>query len=342
MSARPPHPPGPPSPGDRPSILVVGEALVDLVVRSDGSRREHRGGSPANVAVGLGRLGHQVTLATALGDDAPGGMIGAELAASGVALAPGALSARKTSTATAWLNARGSARYDFDIVWEPLGLDALPGASFVHTGSIAAFLDPGADAVESLIGSVGASAVVTFDPNIRPRLFPDREAVLARMDRLLPRCDVVKVSDEDLDWLHPGLPPTEVARRWINLGVQLVVITAGARGSFAVHEAGEVQVASSTTKVVDTIGAGDAYMSGLLDALVTVGMEGRHDPGVTVRSLSLAEIRACMEHANTSAAITVRRAGAEPPRRHELPGLLAGRTVMSESLQRARQDSVGH
>jgi fructokinase len=222
------------------------------------------------------------------------------------------------------LDARGSARYDFDIVWEPLGLDTLSAASIVHAGSVAAFLDPGADAVESLIGSAAASAIVTFDPNIRPRLFPDRDPVLARMDRLLPRCDVVKVSDEDLDWLHPGLPPTEVARRWINLGVQLVVITAGARGSFAVHEAGEVQVASSSTQVVDTIGAGDAYMSGLLDALVTGGMAGREQPGDAVRSLSLAQIRACMQHANTSAAITVRRAGAEPPRRHELPGCSHG------------------
>lgn len=310
----------PPSAGDQPTILVVGEALVDVVVRSDGSRSEHRGGSPANVAVGLGRLGHQVTLATALGDDSQGRMIDAELAASGVALAPGAFSARPTSTATAWLDSRGSARYDFDIVWEPQGLDALSMASLVHTGSIAAFLDPGADAVEALIGSVAASTIVTFDPNIRPQLLPDRAAVLARMERLLPRCDVVKVSDEDLDWLHPGVPPTEVARRWIGLGVRLVVLTAGARGSFAVHEAGQVQVASSATQVVDTIGAGDAYMSGLLDALVAAGMDGR-GPSEAVRNLSLAQVRACMQHANTSAAITVRRAGSEPPLRHELPSL---------------------
>lgn len=321
MNVRPLDATVPPSAGDRPTFLVVGEALVDVVVRSDGSRREHRGGSPANVAVGLGRLGHQVTLATALGNDPQGRMIGAELTASGVALAPGAFSARQTSTATAWLDASGAARYDFDIVWEPQGLDALPAASFVHTGSIAAFLDPGADAVEALIGTVAASAMVTFDPNIRPRLLPDREAVLERMDRLLRRCDVVKVSDEDLGWLHPGLPPTEVARRWLDLGVQLVVITAGARGSFAVHEAGEVQVASSITQVADTIGAGDAYMSGLLDALVTGGMVGRPEAGGTVRNLSLAQIRACMQHANSSAAMTVCRSGAEPPRRSELPGL---------------------
>ncbi len=312
---------GPPTAGDQPTILVVGEALIDVVVRADGSRSEHRGGSPANVAVGLGRLGHRVTLATALGNDPQGRMIGAELTASGVALAPGALSARQTSTATAWLDARGAARYDFDITWEPHGLNALSAASLVHTGSIAAFLEPGAEAVESLIGRVAASAVVTFDPNIRPGILPDRRAVLARMDRLIPRCDVVKVSDEDLDWLHPGLPPTEVARRWIDLGVHLVVITAGARGSFAVHEAGEVQVASSITRVVDTVGAGDAYMSGFLDALVAEGMVGRPEAGDTVGNLSLAQIRACMQHANLSAAMTVSRSGAEPPRRRELPVL---------------------
>ncbi|WP_188110577.1 carbohydrate kinase family protein [Aeromicrobium ginsengisoli] len=316
MNASPPT-----TAGDQPTILVVGEALVDVVVRHDGSRSEHRGGSPANVAVGLGRLGHPVTLATSLGDDPHGRMIDAELTASGVALAPGLFNDRPTSTATAWLDSRGSARYDFDIVWEPRSLDVLPKASFVHAGSIAAFLEPGADAVEALIGSVAASTIVTFDPNIRPRLLPDRAAVLARMDRLLPRCDVVKVSDEDLDWLHPGVPPTEVARRWISLGVRLVVLTAGARGSFAVHEAGEVQVASSVTQVVDTIGAGDAYMSGLLDAFVAGALTGR-EPSESVRNLTLAQVRICMQHANTSAAITVGRMGSEPPLRHELPSLI--------------------
>ena len=302
-------------------ILVVGESLVDIVVRSDGRRSEHPGGSPANVAVGLGRLGHPVLLATSLGDDERGEVVQAALERSGVELSAGSVAPGKTSTATAWLDARGAARYDFDITWDPAGLDSLPIGPLVHTGSIAAYLGPGADAVEELVKRASATALVTFDPNIRPRLLDDREAVLTRLTRLVASCGVVKVSDEDLDWLYPGIAPTVVARNWIALGAGLVVITAGARGSFAVHSAGEVHVASSTTQVIDTVGAGDSYMSGLIDAMTTTGLVATDggEPAAGVRALSLSDVRSFMHHANTSAAITVGRAGAEPPTRDELP-----------------------
>jgi fructokinase len=306
-------------------ILVVGESLVDIVVRSDGRRSEHPGGSPANVAVGLGRLGHPVTLATSLGDDERGKVVRAALERSHVEIAPGSISAAPTSTATAWLDARGAARYDFDITWDPAGLDTVPIGPLVHTGSIAAYLGPGADAVEALVQRASETALVTFDPNIRPRLLDDRDAVLTRLTRLMASCGVVKVSDEDLDWLYPGIAPTAIARTWIELGAGLVVITAGARGSFAVHAAGEVHVASSTTPVIDTVGAGDSYMSGLIDAMTTTGLvtSGSADPAAGVRGLSLSDLRSYMHHANISAAITVGRAGAEPPTRDELPPIAA-------------------
>ena len=302
-------------------ILVVGESLVDIVVRSDGRRSEHPGGSPANVAVGLGRLGHPVMLATSLGDDERGKVVRVALERSNVRLAPLSVGTAPTSTATAWLDARGAARYDFDIAWDPPGLDSVPIGPLVHTGSIAAYLGPGADAVEDLVKRASETALVTFDPNIRPRLLDNREAVLTRLTRLVASCGVVKVSDEDLDWLYPGIAPTAVARSWIELGAGLVVITAGARGSFAVHSAGEVHVASSTTSVIDTVGAGDSYMSGLIDAMVTTGLvdSGGTDPTAGVRGLSLSDLRSFMHHANISAAITVGRAGAEPPTRDELP-----------------------
>lgn len=302
-------------------ILVVGESLVDIVVRSDGRRSEHPGGSPANVAVGLGRLGHPVMLATSLGDDERGEVVRAALERSQVTLAPLSVGSAPTSTATAWLDARGAARYDFDITWDPAGLDAIPIGPHLHTGSIAAYLGPGADAVEELVKRASSTALVTFDPNIRPRLLDDRDAVLARLTRLVAYCGVVKVSDEDLDWLYPGIAPTAVARNWIALGAGLVVITAGARGSFAVHAAGEVHVASATTPVIDTVGAGDSYMSGLIDAMTTTGLvgPGGGDPAAGVRDLSLSDLRSYMHHANISAAITVGRAGAEPPTRDELP-----------------------
>jgi len=306
-------------------ILVVGESLVDIVVRSDGRRSEHPGGSPANVAVGLGRLGHPVMLATSIGEDERGQVVRAALERGNVRLAPLSVGPGPTSTATAWLDARGAARYDFDITWDPAGLDSVPIGPLVHTGSIAAYLGPGADAVEDLVTRAAGTALVTFDPNIRPRLLDDRDAVLDRLNRLVGSCGVVKVSDEDLDWLHPGIAPTVVARSWIALGAGLVVITAGARGSFAVHAAGEVHVASSTTPVIDTVGAGDSYMSGLIDAMTTTGLVGVEgsDPAAGVRGLSLSDLRSYMHHANISAAITVGRAGAEPPTRDELPPIAA-------------------
>jgi fructokinase len=305
-------------------ILVVGEALVDIVVRSDGRRSEHAGGSPANVAVGLGRLGHTVTLATALGSDERGRVVKDGLKESNVDLSPDSFGTTPTSTATAWLDARGAARYDFDITWDPQGLETIPIAPIMHTGSIAAYLQPGADAVEDLVKRASSSALVTFDPNIRPRLLDDRGAVIDRLTRVVAECDVVKVSDEDLDWLYPGVAPNAVARNWISLGTGLVVITAGARGSFAVSSAGEVHVASATAPVIDTVGAGDSYMSGLIDAMITAGLVGTEGgSGERVRELSLPDLRAYMHHANLSAAITVGRAGAEPPTRLELPPLSA-------------------
>ena len=302
-------------------ILVVGESLVDIVVRSDGRRSEHPGGSPANVAVGLGRLGHPVTLATCLGDDERGQVVREALERSGVELAPGSIGRAPTSTATAWLDARGAARYDFDITWDPAGLDTLSFGPIVHTGSIASYLGPGADVVEELVKRASATSLVTFDPNVRPRLLDDRDAVLTRLSRLVAYCGVVKVSDEDLDWLYPGIAPNVVARKWLALGAELVIITAGARGSFAVHPAGEVHVASATTPVIDTVGAGDACMSGLIDAMTTTGVvtADSGDPTSGIRGLSLSDLRSFMHHANVSAAITVGRAGAEPPTREELP-----------------------
>lgn len=308
---------------------------MDIVVRSDGRRSEHPGGSPANVAVGLGRLGHPVTLATCLGDDERGQVVREALERSGVELAPGSIGRAPTSTATAWLDARGAARYDFDITWDPAGLDSLSFGSIVHTGSIASYLGPGADAVEELVMRASATSLVTFDPNIRPRLLDDREAVLSRLSRLVAYCGVVKVSDEDLDWLYPGIAPNVVARKWLALGAGLAIITAGARGSFAVHPAGEVHVASATTPVIDTVGAGDACMSGLIDAMTTTGVvtPGGGDPAAGVRELSLSDLRSFMHHANVSAAITVGRAGAEPPTREELPPI-TGSSASAPSGQR--------
>ena len=293
-------------------ILVVGEALVDVVERSDGSRSEHAGGSPANVAVGLGRLGLDVTLATTIGDDAYGTLIESHLSGSGVTLADGSRRVGLTSSAVAHLAPDGSATYDFEVTWDPGLITAPNGVSAVHTGSIAASLAPGADDVEMLLRELTPSAIVSFDPNIRPPLLPDHEDVARRIERLVGLADVVKVSDEDLAWLSPDEPADTVAERWLEAGPAIVVITRGAEGSTALARSGRINVSTTPTTVVDTVGAGDSYMSGLIAGLERedlLAAERRDDLGA-IAPETLARVTSA---ASASAAWTVSRPGAEPP-----------------------------
>jgi fructokinase len=298
-------------------ILVVGEAIVDVVERPDGSRTEHAGGSPANVAVGLGRLGLDVTLATAIGDDAHGAKIESHLSDHGVRLADGSRGPRLTSVAIAHLAPDGSATYDFEMAWDPGLISAPDGVRAVHTGSIAATLEPGADDVEMLLRELEPRAIVSLDPNIRPPLLPDHEDVARRVERLVALADVVKVSDEDLAWLSPDESAEAVAERWLESGPALVVITLGAAGSTAFARSGRLEVPAPPTSVVDTVGAGDSYMSGLLAALDHEGLlslERRDDlrdsDAETVGRVTLAATR--------SAAWTVARPGAQSPSRQVL------------------------
>ena len=293
-------------------ILVVGEAIVDVVERPDGSRTEHAGGSPANVAVGLGRLGLDVTLATAIGDDAYGALIESNLRSSGVNLADGSRRVGLTSSAIAHLSPDGSATYDFEVTWDPGLIDAPDGVSAVHTGSIAATLAPGADDVEMLLRELAPSAIVSIDPNIRPPLLPDHEDVSRRIERLVGLADVVKVSDEDLAWLSPDEPAEAVAERWLEAGPALVVITRGAEGSTAFARSGRLHVPTTPTTVVDTVGAGDSFMSGLLAGLHREGML-TIDRRSNLRDVDAGTLDRVTSVATRSAAWTVGRAGAQPP-----------------------------
>ena len=188
-------------------VLVVGESLVDVVERADGSRTEHAGGSPANVAVGLGRLGIQPTLATTLAHDEHGALVRMHLAESGVRLLPGLNELERTSTAVATIDSDGSADYAFDLTWDPGRIWAEEVPEIVHTGSIAAFLGPGADDVEDTLRRLAPMCIVTFAPNIRPSLLPAPGAAIERMRSLLALADLVKVSDDDLAWLEIYVRP---------------------------------------------------------------------------------------------------------------------------------------
>ncbi|MBO0680353.1 carbohydrate kinase [Mycolicibacterium sp. S2-37] len=294
--------------------LIIGEALIDIVERDGAVTGEHVGGSPLNVAVGLGRLGRGVDFLTHIGDDDHGRRITEHLGSSGVELVNGSTGAARTPTARAKLDAAGSAQYEFDIDWQLSGTPEVPPPLVVHTGSIATVLEPGCLATAALVDTYRPSATVAFDPNVRPALIDDPHAARTRIDRLVEHCDVVKVSDEDLRWIDPDHSPKQIARTWLSLGPSIVAVTLGGQGAFAMCEAGSARVAAMPVDVVDTVGAGDAFMAGLIDALWTLDLLGAARR-TALRAIGLDGLTVMLQTAALNSALTVAKAGADLPDR---------------------------
>lgn len=302
--------------------LVVGEALVDVVHSATGQVEEHVGGSPLNVAIGLARLGHRARLATFIADDAYGAAIQQHLAASDVQLVEGSLSAPRTPKAVARLDDSGAATYDFDIAWDlPYPLPTAIG--HFHTGSIATVLQPGATRVSDAMLAARDHATVSLDPNARPSLMGDPHDVRSHMEQLVGYSDVVKASDEDLDWLYGANTDADlphVMRLWAQLGPALVVVTRGGKGALAYVAATDslIELPVRTVTVVDTVGAGDSFQSGLLSGLLDAGLLGGPDARTRLRTADADAVHPALERAVAASAITVSRAGANPPTRAEL------------------------
>ncbi|MER7889914.1 carbohydrate kinase [Micromonospora sp. NPDC094482] len=302
-------------------ITVVGEALVDLIGVAPAPVTARPGGSPANVAVALARLGHPTTLLTQLGADEHGRMLLAHLRANDVRLDPRSVrDLARTSVARTVLDPAGQASYDFSVEWRSFaasGDDSVPVGSCLHTGSLAAVLAPGADDVSALLRQARGSATISFDPNCRPSLMGDRAQARRRIETLVGLSDVVKVSVEDLAWLHPGLAHEQAARSWLARGAGLVVVTLGERGAWACTGRYEVSVPAHPVTVVDTIGAGDAFTAGMLSALAGADLLGAERRSA-LAAADRATLAAVLEHAATVAARTCARRGADPPTRAEL------------------------
>ncbi len=302
--------------------LVIGEALIDVVERPDGSRDLHPGGSPANVALGLGRLGRDVDLMTWLGYDSEGDIVRKHLVESGVRVLEGNRSATTTPIATAHLDDHGVATYEFDLEWDLA--DEWPELDeqapvVVHTGSIATVIEPGAARVAREVARRQAASTITYDPNLRPALMGSPAHALGYVEALVRLADVVKVSDEDLAWLHPGVAPAEIAEEWSRSGPALVVVTHGGEGAFASTSAGaRIHVAAPAVAVADTVGAGDSFMGGLIDGLWSAGLLGGRRREA-LYDVDTATVEHVLNRCAQIAAITVSRPGANPPRSSELP-----------------------
>jgi len=318
-------------------ILVCGEALIDLVPLPGGGEPRagnapggggepayvaRAGGSSFNVAMGLGRLGTPVGFLGRVSRDPFGQMLRRRLEADGVDCRFVQEGDEPSTLAIVHLEAGAEPVYAFHgegTADRLLRVEDLPATfpaevSALHLGSISMVREPGASAFEAVMRREHGRRVLSLDPNVRPSLVGERSAYVARLEGWVSLADVVKVSQADLAWLYPGAAPDIVAASWLARGPGLVVVTRGHDGSFALTARARVEVAGTPVKVSDTVGAGDAFTSGLLAWL--------HEAGrlelTRVREIPADALHACLTFANRAAAITCTRAGAQPPTRSEM------------------------
>jgi len=298
-------------------IVVAGEALIDVVVDADGDTSEAPGGSPLNVAVGLGRLDLAATLISQVGHDEHGGLVVQHVTGSGAEIVAVPTSTGRTSVATAHLDSTGAARYDFDLEWS-LPRQDLPPCQALHVGSLGTLLEPGRDSVLDLVEQACARDVfVSYDANLRESFVDDREATWRGVRSLGSRCTLVKLSDEDAELLDPDSAPDDVARTLLEgERTRLVLLTRGAQGATAYANRSEVSATPRPVDVVDTVGAGDAFMAATLAQLSDLDAFARPGPGLLLDEASLGRL---VRGSTEVAAITCERRGANPPRRRDLP-----------------------
>lgn len=337
---------------DKHSVLVVGECLVDLapapvpptVPDKDAAERRPLalfaampGGGPANVAIGLARLGTRCLFAGRFSRDGFGPWLKHNLASNGVELELSAQASEPATLAVVTIDERGGASYTFygpetaDWQWHVEDLPGARGTSLsglgvaaVHTGSLATVFQPGASAISQWLVDVyrKGETLISFDPNVRKGLVADDQAYREQIEGIASHAHIIKASEEDLDLIYPGEHAADVADRLLEAGARLVVVTQGERGATALHHSG--LVASSPppkVDVVDTIGAGDAFTSGLL---AYFSRESLLSPSA-VSGLNTGDLENALAQAVAASAFTCTRAGSDPPGTAELASFMAQR-----------------
>ena len=290
---------------------MCGEVLIDILPTGPVV-----GGGPANTAKALARLGLQVDFIDGISTDAYGVTARKELERDGVGLTLTLNSDKPTCTATVTLDSAGSASYEFLIAgtatfdfndsWLPDPEALKP--SVLHIGTLATIVEPASTTLHNWAIKCAEFAPIVFDPNVRSSVVGDREKYRSAVEKWVGISSVIKLSDDDISWLYPDESMDEVAKRWIAGGASLVVVTRGAHGIIGYTEHGYEEVDGAKVTVVDTVGAGDTVGAILVEGIMkhsVIGLQGQ-------------VLNAVLHRAAIAAGITVSRAGAQPPRLHEL------------------------
>lgn len=295
-------------------ILCAGEALIDMLPR-DGAFAPHAGGSVFNTAIALGRLGAPVQFFSGLSSDLFGDILRAELAASKVDSTPAHIADRPTTLAFVTLTDGHAsyAFYDENTAGRMLTADNLPdtAADAVFFGGISLVVEPCAAAYTALMAQVAPTAVTMIDPNIRPSFITDEAAYRARLTQMFARADIIKTSDEDLEWITGG---TDASVLFDGTDVQVILLTRGAEGVTVLTRDAAADVPAQKAQVVDTVGAGDTFSAGFLADLETAGLLTKS----ALSGASMDDLTRAATFGARVAAITVARAGANPPWASEL------------------------
>jgi fructokinase len=296
-------------------VWVCGEVVIDLI--PDGTeRRAVVGGGPANTAKALSKLGIATQFIDGISTDKYGQMALKELHKDGVLLDFVKFSDKPTCLAIVSLNAKGGASYEFVIddtatfdfshSWLPDATVSKP--ALLHIGTLVTAIEPAASVLFEWSSKVAKVAPIVFDPNIRPAVMIDRTKYVKQVERWISISNAVKVSDDDIYWLYPGEDLDKVAKRWLGMGPELIVVTFGDKGLAGYRKDSKISVDAKKVVVADTVGAGDTVGAILVEAIIEDGL----DKLVNERLTSM------LDRAAKAAAITVSRTGALPPSSDEI------------------------
>ena len=296
-------------------VWVAGEVLIDLIL-DESKYVAIVGGGPANTAKALANLGVKTYFIDGVSNDEYGQMAKAELLSANVLLDYVQYSNKPTCTAKVTLSSSGSATYEFVIkdtstfdfsdLWLPDPQRLKP--SLLHIGTLATVIEPGASVLLDWAQGVAHIAPIVFDPNIRPAVLGERDEYVGKVEKWVAISSAVKVSDEDLNWLYPGKAINEIVNMWLEVGVELVVVTLGDKGITAYRKNEQISVGAVKVKVADTVGAGDTVGAVLVEAIINNGLD----------KLNGEVLKRMLNRAMKAAAITVSRTGANPPSKEEI------------------------